>query len=286
MLRAFQLAGLGLVLGSLFVLAGCSNSADPDDRKDANPPTKKDTPKDKGDAEHGHKPGQHGGIMISIGTDSYHAEAVFEKGGTLRLYMLGQDETRILEVDRQALAGFIKAVGDAEAEPFALEPDPTADDAEGKTSRFKGKVPERLVGKNLEVTVTNLRVGKERFRFSFKSVSEAAGGHAAMPAGVAGEEERKLYLTPGGKYTAEDIKANGGVVASVKFKGLKAEHDLHPKAGDKICPITLTKASPKFSWVVGGKTYEFCCPPCVDEFVTQAKEKPESIQDPGSYRKQ
>jgi multiple sugar transport system substrate-binding protein len=38
-----------------------------------------------------------------------------------------------------------------------------------------------------------------------------------------------------------------------------------------ICPISKTKAAPKFSWVVGGKTYQFCCPPCVDEFVQTAK---------------
>ena len=57
----------------------------------------------------------------------------------------------------------------------------------------------------------------------------------------------------------------------------KAEHDLKPKAGEKICPATLTKANPKFSWVIDGKTYEFCCPPCVDEFVALAKEKPDGI---------
>ena len=59
--------------------------------------------------EHPHKPGLHGGIIVPIGRDSYHAEAVFETGGTLRLYTLGQDEglaQRIVEaeddrVDRQ-----------------------------------------------------------------------------------------------------------------------------------------------------------------------------------------
>ena len=46
----------------------------------------------------------------------------------------------------------------------------------------------------------------------------------------------------------------------------------------------MTKANPKFSWVVGGKTYEFCCPPCVDEFVAQAKAGGE-IGEPEDYVK-
>ena len=115
---------------------------------------------------------------------------------------------------------------------------------------------------------------------------EAHGEHGHdLPPKVVDAEERKLYLTPGGKYTDADIKANGGAVAEAAFKGLKAEHDLKPKPGDKICPVTLTKANPKFSWVIDGETYQFCCPPCVDEFVALAKEKPDEIQPPEFYRK-
>jgi hypothetical protein len=106
-----------------------------------------------------------------------------------------------------------------------------------------------------------------------------------MPAKVNDEEERKLYLTPGGKYTEADIKANGGVTASQKFRGFVARHDLKPKPGDRICPITLTKANPACAWVVGGKRYEFCCPPCVDEFVNAAKESPEELKEPEDYVK-
>ncbi len=282
MLRALAFASLALLSGSLLFLAGCSNSTDTDRPGDARPTTKTDTARPTGNAEHGHKPGQHGGIMIAIGTDSYHAEAVFEKGGTLHLYLLGQDETRIQEVDRQTLNAFVKAVGDPEAEPFTLEPSPTPDDATGMTSRFVGKLPARLVGKNLEVTVTNLRVGKDRFRFAFKSVSETTG-HAAMPAAT--PDERRLYLTPGGKYTEADIVANGNTIPTVKFKGIKVEHDAAPKAGERICPISETKANPKLTWVVGGESYTFCCPPCIDEFVTRAKEQPEKIEPAEAYRK-
>ncbi len=57
----------------------------------------------------------------------------------------------------------------------------------------------------------------------------------------------------------------------------------NPKPGEKICPITLTKANAKVAWIVGGKTYEFCCPPCVDEFVKMAKTDPDSVKAPEEY---
>ena len=110
--------------------------------------------------------------------------------------------------------------------------------------------------------------------------------HEHTPHAKAAADDRKLYLTPGGKYTEADILANGGVVAAEKFRGLKPAHDAKPKPGDVLCPISMTKASAKFSWVIGGKTYQFCCPPCVDEFVARAKEKPDEIEEPEFYRKE
>lgn len=235
------------------------------------------------DEEHGHKPGAHGGIMISLGRDSYHAEAVFEKGGMLRLYTLGKDESRVIDVEKQTLKGFVKAEGDAEAHPFTLEAEPQDGDAEGRTSQFLGTLPKGLWGMNLDVTVPNIVISGERFRLGFKSSPEQHD--EGMPNKVADEEERKLYLTPGGKYTEADIQANGNVTASMKFKGLKSSHDMFPKPGDKICPVTKTKANPQFTWVVDGKAYEFCCPPCVDEFVKMAKSTPEEILKPSDYVK-
>jgi roadblock/LC7 domain-containing protein len=126
-------------------------------------------------------------------------------------------------------------------------------------------------------------ISGERFRLGFRSAPEQHD--EGMPNKVANDEERKLYLTPGGKYTEADIKANGNVTASMKFKGLKSSHDMFPKAGDKICPVTKTKANPQFTWVVDGKPYEFCCPPCVDEFVKTAKATPDEILKPVDYVK-
>ncbi len=235
------------------------------------------------EGEHGHKPGAHGGIIVSIGLDSYHTEAIVEKGGRLRLLMLGKDESRIQDVDAQTLTAYVKAVGDAEAAPIELAPLPQEGDAAGKTSQFVGQLPESVVASEMEVTIPVLRIDGERFRVGFTTAIPAH--NEAMPEGLPPADEQALYLTPAGLYTANDIAANGNVTAAQKFRGVMASHDMKPKVGDRICPITNTKANPKFTWVVNGKPYEFCCPPCVDEFVKLAKEQPDAIKSPETYLK-
>lgn len=235
------------------------------------------------EGEHPHKPGSHGGIIVPIGSDSYHAEAVIEKGGDFRLLTLGKDESRIQEVDVQTIKAYVKVVGQPDATPIELAATPQDGDAHGKTSQFVGQLPEDLRGKPLEVTIPNLRINGERFRIGFTTAT--AAHQEDMPAGLPADEEQSLYLTPGGKYTEADIEANGRMTASQKFKGILSSHDMKPKPGDRICPITLTKANPKFTWIIGGEPYEFCCPPCVDEFVKTAKEQPELVQLPISYIK-
>jgi hypothetical protein len=234
--------------------------------------------------EHGHKPGSHGGTIIPIGRDNYHAEAVVEKGGVFRLYTLGKDESRVLDIEEQTLTAHVKAEDGLQTVAVALKPAPQAGDAAGKTSQFVGSLPKELWGKNIVITINNLRIQGDRFRIGF---NYAATPHdEAMPDSLAGsEEEKKLFLTPGGRYTAADIQANGSVTASERYRDFRPAHDLKPRPGDKICPITLTKASAKCTWTVGGQSYEFCCPPCIEEFVKLAKDQPEEIQAPETYRK-
>ncbi len=111
------------------------------------------------------------------------------------------------------------------------------------------------------------------------------GSLVAVAANAAPSKERLLYLTPGGAYTAEDIKANGNQLPAQKFRGVKVNHDLKPAVGDRICPVTLTKANPGYAWTIGGKVYLFCCPPCLEEFLTKAKEDPASLLPPDHYIK-
>jgi hypothetical protein len=288
MVRSLASLSLGMAALAFVVVAGCENgqNAPPPNGQargtEAKAPEapRAEPPKD---AEHAHKAGSHGGNVVEIGRDNYHAEAVFEKGGTVRLHLLGKDEARVQEAEAQTLTAYAKPEGGTEATAVTLRPVPQPGDAEGQASQFVGVLPKELTGRQVEVTVPSIRINGERFRFAFASA--AAAHEEDMPTKVAEEEERQLYLTAGGKYTEADIKANGGVTASEKFKGVMSSHDMKPRPGDRICPVTRTKANPKFSWVVGGKTYEFCCPPCVDEFVKTAKEQPDQVQEPEDYVK-
>jgi YHS domain-containing protein len=106
-----------------------------------------------------------------------------------------------------------------------------------------------------------------------------------VPAAPATSRERELYLTPGGAYTAEDIRANGNQLPSQRFRGVRVNHDLKPAVGDRICPITLTRANPGFRWTIAGKEYLFCCPPCVEEYVTLAKTNPGALKPPDEFIK-
>ncbi len=269
--------------GFLAFFIGCGSQApiSQSDAPDTAPVTAPATADNSG--EHEHLPGAHGGTIVQIGQDNYHAEAVFEKGGGIRLYMLGKDEAKVVDVENQTLTAYIKAEGDSASAKMLLEPDPQMGDAEGKTSLFVGTLPSELEGQSLEITIPSITIAGERFRFGF--ASSTSGHDTEMPAKVADEEETALYLTAGGKYTEADIEANGRMTASAKFKGFRAAHDLNPKVGEQICPVTLTKANPKCTWIIGGKTYEFCCPPCIDEFVILAKEEPAEVKEPEQYVK-
>lgn len=234
---------------------------------------------------HGHKDGQHGGIIVSLGRDSYHVEAVVAADGQIRLFTLGKDETRVIDVESQSLKGYVKAEGDSAAQEISFEPVPQEGDAANRTSLFVGKLPASLVSKTLDVTIPNIRIEGERFRLGFRTVEPAHNESANMPNIVSKAAEEELYLTPGGHYTAADIAANGNMTASQKFKGIKSDHNMNPKPGDTICPISGTKANSKFTWIIGGKPYQFCCPPCVDEFLTNAKISKDPLSDPESFIK-
>lgn len=243
----------------------------------------RDTARDQhGRQDHEHPPGPHGGTMVAVGREShFHVEAVFERVGQVRIYTYGEDESQVNPVDAQPVSATVRKPSDPTEFGILLSPEPQPGDPPGKASRFVGQLPQELDGGRVELVVPAMNFGGERHWFVVKSEGE---WHCdPMPEKVSAEEERRLYLTPGGKYTEADIKANGGVRASEKFKGLKAEHDAKPKPGDRICPVSRSKANPKFAWVIGGKEYLFCCPPCVDEFVRKAKEMPEEVKPPDSY---
>jgi YHS domain-containing protein len=223
---------------------------------------------------------------VSLGRDSYHVEAVVEASGTVRLYTLGADETRVIDIPAAPLQGFYKVEGDADSQSITFTPASQPGDAEGRASSFTAELPSEARGRGaLEFTIPNVAIDGERFRLAFSTATRGGHSDASMPDKVSDDEERRLYLEPGGHYTDADIAANGRMTASQKFKGIASAHDMNPKVGDRICPVTETKANPKFSWTIGGKEYLFCCPPCVDEFLQAAKESSEPLPEPESFVK-
>ena len=230
--------------------------------------------------EHGHSEGTHGGIIVPVGRDHYHAEALFTPDGELRLFMLGQEDSQVIDVETQTIQAFVRQPGDAGSKEMSLAASPQSGDAEGRTSAFTGKLPDGLAVETILVVVPSITIEGQRYRFSFQTTDPL------MPQKITDDAERELYLVAGGLYTEDDITANGAITASDKYDGFRSMHDSNPQAGDLICPITGTKANPACTWIVGGQEYQFCCPPCVDEFVARAKAKPDQIKPAKSYVKQ
>jgi hypothetical protein len=229
---------------------------------------------------HRHDPGEHGGIIVAVGHPHYHVEAIYAQGGVFKLFTLAKDQSQVMSVPVQTITAYVRRSDMVEAVPVTLEPARQSGDTPGQTSAFEGKLPLELVGSQLLVVVPSITMGEGRYRFGFLV---QAGDEAEMPRKVTNEAEKQLYLTSGGRYTAADILANGSTTPSQKYRGFQSTHHLHAAPGDRICPITNTKANPKCTWIIDGKRHEFCCPPCIDEFVRSAKEHPESIKEPGAY---
>jgi hypothetical protein len=93
-----------------------------------------------------HKPAPHDGVVVSVedGQDDHHVEAVVEKGGTLKLFTFGEDVDQAVQVESQVLAARLKREADGEFTPVDLMPLPQANEPEGKTSQFFGKLPQGL----------------------------------------------------------------------------------------------------------------------------------------------
>ncbi len=99
-------------------------------------------------ADHRHDPGAHGGIIVAVGTDHYHIEALFTAGGGFKLYPLGHDESQVLTIPVQKITAYVRSPELVEAVPVTLEASPQPGDPAGQTSMFEGQLPLELVGRN------------------------------------------------------------------------------------------------------------------------------------------
>jgi len=223
-----------------------------------------------------------------------HIEAQMDKAGAVQLFFYSKKPGQLMSVPIEEIKRTLQAETLFPGEDPAiidLRADPLPGEPEGMTSHFVGKFDRRddqqVVGLILTFTLSG-----NAYRVRWQPGHLAPGQFAAsdheqpsMPAALASDAERKLFLTPGGAYTEADIQANGGVPPSQKYKGFRAAHNMNPKQGDRLCPITDTQANTKLTWIIGGKSYPFCCPPCIEEFVVQAKTKPTTIYPPEHYVK-
>jgi hypothetical protein len=224
---------------------------------------------------------------VSLGADRFHVEAVVDvEQGDLLIHLYGEDAVRVVTAPARSYSVYVRRPGRLEAELWLMQPWPQPEDPAGQASRFRAPLGAAWrTAESLEVTIPAIRLGGERWAVRFR-LDAPAGAHAAasadgheaelealpaMPGGVADDAARELYLTPGGEYTLEDIRANRRQLAADVYRGFRARHDLHPGPDDALCPITRTKANPECTWVIGGERVAFCCPPCIDEYLGAVK---------------
>lgn len=86
--------------------------------------------------EHAHPDeGPHGGALIELGEEEYHAEIVIdEKADSVSIYLLGSNAKDAVPID--ATEVFINLVHGKKPEQFKLKASPTKTDPKGKASRF------------------------------------------------------------------------------------------------------------------------------------------------------
>jgi len=271
-----------LALALLAFVAGCGKKplqSEVDTKKvaaDAKAASK--TAQHEHDDEHG--AGPHGGTIVEFG--KIHAEFTVDHAKKqATVYVLSGDLKKAVPLTSDKLVLSIRTP----AFTVDMKPMPLDGEAKGSSSRFTATHNNFGKEQEFEGTVSADVDGKP-YSGDFKEKAEDhKRDKKTSQAPPIDPKEAAIYLTAGGKYTKEDIAANGNTTPSIRYDGLKISHDAKPNVGDKICPISKTKANDKLIWVVGGQAYKFCCPPCVEEFVELAKEKPDAIKPPGEYVK-
>jgi hypothetical protein len=232
--------------------------------------------------EHHHPVAVHGGQIVPLGDENshYHIEVVVNPTGLVMLYPLGSDSAETVAAETQRLIAKAKPVGAEEFFDVVFRPAPQAVRDDGRTTAFIGRLPGDAISGHIVIRFASFRIGGKAFDFEVESKSPRPSEEIRAEYEA---DQRRIYLTAGGKYTDADIAFSGRVTASAKFRGHRAGHLSSPRAGEKVCPITGIKATSEIAWRVSGDTYLFCCQPCVDDFVMLAKERPGEIRGPEEY---
>lgn len=237
-----------------------------------------------GDRDHAHPPAPHGGQVVALGRGAahYHVELVVEPTGAARLYALGKELADAVPAESQLLVAGAQAAGSGEEHEFVFRPDPGALAADGRPTAFLGRLPGDAVAARVTVRVKGLRIRGEAFDFE---VNWDAGRPDDEVRAAYEADQRRIYLTAGGKYTDADIAASARTTAAAKYRGHRAAHGEAARPGERVCPVTGFRVMAALAWRVAGEDYLFCCQPCVDEFVMLAKDRPGEVRRPADYVK-
>ncbi len=238
---------------------------------------------------------KHAGHVERIG--ERFMETTIQKGGIVHVSFLDKDESTLFPIQATELTAQAQPIHqDIQVSTFTLKGQPTAGEAPGTASTFTGPLPDDLNGRTITLSV-NVPMDGKTYRVTFNqnrheddhktpiTAKMLPSGKVVMPDGLAPDAEKRLFLTAGGAYTEKDIEQNRNLVPSVKFRGFEASHDMNPQPGDRICPITKTKINPIISWVIGGRRYGFCCPPCIGDYLKKVKKNPKELKPTSAYFK-
>lgn len=114
----------------VFPLAGCNRSSTEEQPRTAAPAYQAPA----GEHEHPSQ-GPHGGQLVELGNEQYHAEIVHdESAGTVTVYLLDAAAEKLVPIEAPELTINLKHGG--KPEQFKLTASPDADDPPGRSSRF------------------------------------------------------------------------------------------------------------------------------------------------------
>ena len=136
--------------------------------------------------EHDHpSEGPHGGALIELGEEEYHAEIVFdEKADTVTIYVLGSNAKDLVPIDAPEI--FINLKHGSKPEQFKLKASATKTDPKGKASRFVLKDEDLMHDLHHDDANARLRV-----KIAGKSYSGKIDAHDHDHAEHAASEKKK-----------------------------------------------------------------------------------------------
>src|SRR5579863_3043491 len=88
------------------------------------------------DQPHEHEHGPHGGHLVELGNEEYHAEVAFDKGAAkLTVYVLDSTAKKPTPIEAKEIT--LNLLIDGKSKPFSLVASRQAEDPKGKSSRFE-----------------------------------------------------------------------------------------------------------------------------------------------------